>query len=292
MAHRVTRAGHDLGNHTLHHYPMRDLPRRARPRRGRGLRPGAAAHRPESRDLVPRLRHPGHDRRRSAGPLPGPATTAASSYDVDGLDWQDPSADTVVRAVLDDARGGSIISLHLGHPVTVAALPAILARAARPQPPAGDAHGAARMRLAARLTVPPLAACLVLAGCTGSSSAGRWRRAPAGPPADLVVAHPTSGTAVVGDTHRRRAEPAARHAAPQDPADVWAADRPGSLSPAVTGFRDLVYVPNTESNTVTEIDPHTFKVVAHVPRPASSRSTSCRPGTSRRSGSTTTSATP
>ena len=48
------------------------------------------------------------------------------SYDVDGLDWQDPSTSTVVRAVLDGARGGSIISLHLGHPVTVAALPEIL----------------------------------------------------------------------------------------------------------------------------------------------------------------------
>ena len=49
--------------------------------------------------------------------------------------------------------------------------------------------------------------------------------------------------------------------APEDPTDVWAADRPGNLAPAVTGFRDLVYVPNSKSNTVTEIDPHTFKIV-------------------------------
>ncbi len=67
--------------------------------------------------------------------------------------------------------------------------------------------------------------------------------------------------------------------APVDPTDVWAADRPGNLAPAVTGFRDLVYVPNSKSNTVTVIDPHTYKVVAHLPRPAASRSTSCRPGT-------------
>ncbi len=49
--------------------------------------------------------------------------------------------------------------------------------------------------------------------------------------------------------------------APLDPADVWAADRANQLSPTVAGFRDLVYVPNSKSNTVTEIDPHTFKVV-------------------------------
>ncbi|MEO7982250.1 MAG: YncE family protein [Sporichthyaceae bacterium] len=49
--------------------------------------------------------------------------------------------------------------------------------------------------------------------------------------------------------------------APLADADVWAADRPGQLSPVVRGFRDLVYVPNSTSNTVTEIDPHTFKVV-------------------------------
>lgn len=49
--------------------------------------------------------------------------------------------------------------------------------------------------------------------------------------------------------------------APLDPRDVWAADRPGRLSPVATGFRNLVYVPNTNSDTVTEIDPRTFKVV-------------------------------
>jgi peptidoglycan/xylan/chitin deacetylase (PgdA/CDA1 family) len=48
------------------------------------------------------------------------------SYDVDGLDWQDPPTATVVKAVLDGVRRGSIVSLHLGHQVTVAALPQIL----------------------------------------------------------------------------------------------------------------------------------------------------------------------
>jgi len=45
--------------------------------------------------------------------------------------------------------------------------------------------------------------------------------------------------------------------------DIYAADRPGQLSAAVTGFRNLVYVPNSESNTVDVIDPATFKVIDH-----------------------------
>ena len=49
------------------------------------------------------------------------------SYDVDGLDWQDPNPATVQSAVLDNVRPGSIVSLHLGHQVTVDALPKILA---------------------------------------------------------------------------------------------------------------------------------------------------------------------
>ena len=125
MAHRVTRGGHDLGNHTLHHYPMRDLA------------PRAALD--EIAGCARVLQHTAGSRgtwfRASGTQVTTPTIRRAAaragydrcvSYDVDGLDWQDPSADTVVRAVLDGTRGGSIISLHLGHPVTVAALPDIL----------------------------------------------------------------------------------------------------------------------------------------------------------------------
>ena len=48
-----------------------------------------------------------------------------------------------------------------------------------------------------------------------------------------------------------------------DPRDVYAADRPGQLSPAVASFRPLVYVPNSESNSVDVIDPSTNKVVSY-----------------------------
>src|SRR5262245_1372282 len=49
--------------------------------------------------------------------------------------------------------------------------------------------------------------------------------------------------------------------APLDPKDIYAADRPGNLVPAVRNFPSRVYVPNTESNTVTVIDPATYKVI-------------------------------
>ncbi|MFC8225632.1 hypothetical protein [Streptomyces sp. NPDC057287] len=50
-----------------------------------------------------------------------------------------------------------------------------------------------------------------------------------------------------------------------DPRDVYAADRAGKLAPAVKDFPSRVYVPNTNSNTVTVIDPATYKVIETVP---------------------------
>ena len=125
MAARVLKGGHDLGNHTMHHKPMRQL--------------GATDARREVHDCAAVLRRtansPGRWFRASGTQQTTPLirfAAAASgystcvSYDVDGLDWQDPPTATVVKAVLDGVRPGSIVSLHLGHPVTIAALPQIL----------------------------------------------------------------------------------------------------------------------------------------------------------------------
>ncbi len=46
-----------------------------------------------------------------------------------------------------------------------------------------------------------------------------------------------------------------------DPHNVYAADAPGDLSPVVRADRPLIYVPNSESNTVDEIDPGTYRIV-------------------------------
>jgi YVTN family beta-propeller protein len=50
-----------------------------------------------------------------------------------------------------------------------------------------------------------------------------------------------------------------------DPHDVYAADRPGRLAPAVRKFPSRIYVPNSESNTVSVIDPSTYKVIDQFP---------------------------
>ena len=50
---------------------------------------------------------------------------------------------------------------------------------------------------------------------------------------------------------------------PLSPTNVYAADAPGMFSPAVRGDRPLIYVPNSQSDSVDEIDPNTFKVVRH-----------------------------
>ena len=51
---------------------------------------------------------------------------------------------------------------------------------------------------------------------------------------------------------------------PLDPHDLYAADRPGQLSPVTRGFRPLVYVPNSDSATVDVIDPRTYRIVEHL----------------------------
>ncbi|MFD7874779.1 YncE family protein [Streptomyces sp. NPDC059766] len=50
-----------------------------------------------------------------------------------------------------------------------------------------------------------------------------------------------------------------------DPKDVYAADRPNQLSPVVKDFPSRVYVPNTQSDTVTVIDPKTYRVIGTIP---------------------------
>ncbi|MEU6095987.1 hypothetical protein [Streptomyces sp. NPDC047079] len=50
-----------------------------------------------------------------------------------------------------------------------------------------------------------------------------------------------------------------------DPNDIYAADRPGRLSEVVKDFPSRVYVPNTNSDTVTVIDPKTYKVIDTIP---------------------------
>jgi YVTN family beta-propeller protein len=111
--------------------------------------------------------------------------------------------------------------------------------------------------------------CLVLAACTS----------PAGHRAASVTssAHPSGISHTPPATARSSAATSGSSAgspvgtglpgmpAPQSPTDVYAADRPGMISPAIAQDPAYVYVPDTESNDVYVIDQHTMKVVRRFP---------------------------
>jgi peptidoglycan/xylan/chitin deacetylase (PgdA/CDA1 family) len=124
IAARILSGGHELGNHTWTHPVLRDLDRthaqteivrcRAEIKRltgspGRWFRQSGSQHStPLIRELAGRAGYP-----------------VCLSYDIDSLDWTDPGPAAVVRNVRA-ATAGSIVSMHLGHQGTLAALPTIL----------------------------------------------------------------------------------------------------------------------------------------------------------------------
>lgn len=80
-----------------------------------------------------------------------------------------------------------------------------------------------------------------------------------------VPAVPAPSPAKRSAAQRRDAE---RHYAVRpllNPHDVYAADRPGELSPVVRHFPSRVYVPNSESNTVSVINPRSYRVIRQFP---------------------------
>ena len=126
LAEAVLRGGNELGNHTWSHRPMRRLGPAAC---GQEVDRAAA--------LLTRLTgSSGRWFRPSGTPRSTPTIRAAATaagygrclaYDVDPMDYTDPGSASVSRRVLAAVGPGSIVSLHLGHPGTIAALPAILA---------------------------------------------------------------------------------------------------------------------------------------------------------------------
>lgn len=52
----------------------------------------------------------------------------AVQWDVDSIDWKDPTAKTIVERVTDKVKNGSIVLMHLGKENSLAALPEILKR--------------------------------------------------------------------------------------------------------------------------------------------------------------------
>ncbi|GAA1863328.1 polysaccharide deacetylase family protein [Pseudonocardia ailaonensis] len=120
----VTGLGHELGNHTYSHGDVDSM--------------GAASVRTEierCRDLISAaIGSPGAFFRPSQAQHATPEVirlAAAAgyptvlSYDVDSKDFTDPGA-LAIRRNVASARPGSVVSMHLGHPGTLTAIPGLL----------------------------------------------------------------------------------------------------------------------------------------------------------------------
>jgi YVTN family beta-propeller protein len=84
----------------------------------------------------------------------------------------------------------------------------------------------------------------------------------------IVVVALAAGGGGTKHRHPRRAPAKVWRVPPLlDPTNVYAADYPGNLSAAVRTDPALIYVPNSESNTVDVIDPATHKIIRSFPVP-------------------------
>ncbi|RKE18118.1 polysaccharide deacetylase family protein [Streptomyces sp. TLI_171] len=125
IAQRILAGGHELGNHTQNHLDISSMrPQQAheeiaqcaeRLQRltgsiGRWFRPSATQY--ANAMVKEQARQVGYQH--------------VLSFDVDPRDYADPGADTVTHRVLKTAEAGSVVALHMGHPGTATALPAIL----------------------------------------------------------------------------------------------------------------------------------------------------------------------
>jgi YVTN family beta-propeller protein len=107
-----------------------------------------------------------------------------------------------------------------------------------------------------------LGTSLVLAACTDRSgtSHAQQHHMPGMPMPARGSAHPV-GTA---NASTAAGSPLPGMPPVLDPNDLYAADRPNNLSKTVKNDRFRVYVPNHTSNTVSVIDPTTYKVIDTV----------------------------
>ena len=125
MARVILDGGHELGNHTQNHLDIAAMSpaqafteintcaqqlKKLTGTIGTWFRPSATQFStPVIREQATRVGYP-----------------TCLSYDLDSLDHKDPGAAVIVRTTLAGVRNGSIVSLHFGHPGTVAAMPALL----------------------------------------------------------------------------------------------------------------------------------------------------------------------
>lgn len=120
----VTDHGHELGNHTWSHRDLAALDEagvRAEIERCRD-RLAALTGGPGAFFRPSAAQHATATVRRAAGAA---GYRTVLSYDVDSRDFTDPGA-AAIRRNVRAAVAGSVVSLHLGHPGTLEALPGLL----------------------------------------------------------------------------------------------------------------------------------------------------------------------
>ncbi|MEO3807464.1 hypothetical protein ABGB17_00530 [Sphaerisporangium sp. B11E5] len=83
------------------------------------------------------------------------------------------------------------------------------------------------------------------------------------PRAAVTASASATAPASPGEEGEQRAGDAAAARMGREKVDVYRHDRAGMLSPVVAGFPSLVYVPNSDSGTVSVIDPRTYRIVRH-----------------------------
>jgi peptidoglycan/xylan/chitin deacetylase (PgdA/CDA1 family) len=125
MASRILDGGHELGNHTQNHGPLAGMDAshayaeingcaqvllKLTGSIGTWFRPSQTEHMTST--IHTQCSRVGY--------------RTCLSYDVDSLDYTDPPVSTVVTSVAQGVRNGSIVSLHFGHKVTLAAIPQVL----------------------------------------------------------------------------------------------------------------------------------------------------------------------
>jgi DNA-binding beta-propeller fold protein YncE len=108
----------------------------------------------------------------------------------------------------------------------------------------------------AGLAATAVAALSLLAGC-GGSGGDKAAKPTAAPSAQAAATAAAKRSHVAGVPRAGKIPPLL------DVHDVYAAERPGRLSPVVRGDLARVYVPNSKADTVDVISQRTFKVVDH-----------------------------
>jgi peptidoglycan/xylan/chitin deacetylase (PgdA/CDA1 family) len=127
MSRRILAAGHELENHTYTHPSLVGAPaatvaaecRRCRDVLAAQTGTGGRYFRPSGIE--------GHYPPVILDQAGATGYATVVGFDVDPRDYQDPGSAAIVARVRQAVRPGSIVSLHLGHPGTVAAFPVIVA---------------------------------------------------------------------------------------------------------------------------------------------------------------------